>query len=331
MPSKNSNDAILAYLAKIDESTQALTQRVNQIERNQSMDTTPVRQGSHSHDNDAAESFCPQVASTSRPNRQSLRFQDSNLPTMQSGHSSQGANSQNTETLQNPNIQGNPPSSHTWQPQGVNHDNIILSIDALRGNPTVSDAVAKVLASYDTQARTHVLQGKQPTLSTSHHSGRYNVTDTCNVSPQYRWPNEGYQGSAQKKHIPYDDLILPQWAVGQLSNIHQIEDLSLVKQSLLQVILALRDATSLPWQAVRNAWAHSMHDVEEGRLTWADNTQWSLNRLSNSQIAMSMCKLYHRRKYVNITMRANVLMKGTTGSLSMSVHSVVDKVGTVFT
>ena len=73
------NDAILAYLTKIDESTQALTQRVNQIERKQSMDMTPVRQGSHSHDNDAAESFCPQVASTSRPNHQSLRFQDSNL------------------------------------------------------------------------------------------------------------------------------------------------------------------------------------------------------------------------------------------------------------
>ena len=193
-----SNDAILAYLAKIDESTQALTQRVNQIERNQSMDMTPVRQGSHSHDNDAAESFCPQVASTLCPNRQSLRFQDSNLPTMQPGHSSQGANFQSTETLQNPNIQGNPPSSYTWQPQGVNHDNIIPSIDALRGNPTVSDTVAKVLASCDTQTRTHVLQGKQPTLSTSRRSGRYNLTDTCNVSPQYRWPNEGYQGSAGK-------------------------------------------------------------------------------------------------------------------------------------
>ena len=238
---------------------------------------TPVRQGSDLHDNDAAESFCPQVASTSRPNCQSLRFLYSNLPAMQPGHLSQGTNSQSTGTLQNPNIQGNPPSLHTWQPQSVNHDNIIPSIDALRGNPTVSEAVAKVLASYDTQARTHVLQGKQPTLSTSHRSGRYNLTYTCNVSPQYRWPNEGYQGSAGKKRIPYDDLTLPQWAVGQLSNIHQIENPSLVKQSLLQVILALRDATSLPWQAVRNAWAHSMHDVEEGCLTWADNTQWSLN------------------------------------------------------
>ena len=96
--------------------------------------------------------------------------------------------------------------------------------------------------------------------------------------------------------------ILPQWAGGQLSNIHQIEDPSLVKQSLLQVILALRNATSLPWQAVRNAWVHSMHDVEEGHLTWADNTQWSLNRLSNSESTMvnvqavsqkKVCKYYN--------------------------------------
>ena len=156
--STTTNDAILAYLAKIDESTLALTQRVNQIERNQSMDMTPVRQGSHSHDNDAAESFCPQVASTSRPNRQSLRFQDSNLPTMQPGHPSQATSATSTGNLQNPNVQGNPSSLHTWQPQSVNHDNIIPSMDALRGNPTVSEAVAKVLASYDTQARTHILQ-----------------------------------------------------------------------------------------------------------------------------------------------------------------------------
>ena len=38
---------------------------------------------------------------------------------------------------------------------------------------------------------------------------------------------------------------------------------------------------------VRDAWAHSMHDVEEGRLTWADSTQWAINRLSASQIAMA--------------------------------------------
>ena len=80
---------------------------------------------------------------------------------------------------------------------------------------------------------------------------------------------------------------MTQWAIGQLSNIYQMKDATISKQALLQVILALRDATSLPWQAVRGAWATSMHETEDGSLTWADVTQWSLNRLSASQIAMA--------------------------------------------
>ena len=75
--------------------------------------------------------------------------------------------------------------------------------------------------------------------------------------------------------------------MGQLSNIYYIQDPLLVKQVLLQVILSLRDATSLPWQAVRSAWGNSMHEIEQGSLQWADSTQWALNRLSTSQIAMA--------------------------------------------
>ena len=77
------------------------------------------------------------------------------------------------------------------------------------------------------------------------------------------------------------------WVSGQLTNIYIIQDPVLVKQALLQVIMATRDATSLPWQAVRRAWAASRHEVEEGTLNWANTTQWSLNRLSASQLAMT--------------------------------------------
>ena len=72
----------------------------------------------------------------------------------------------------------------------------------------------------------------------------------------------------------YDDLSLTQWAVGQLSNVYQMKDAVISKQALLQVILVLKDATSLPWQAVKSAWATSMHEIEDGSLTWADATQW---------------------------------------------------------
>ena len=52
------------------------------------------------------------------------------------------------------------------------------------------------------------------------------------------------------------------------------------------MIFTIRDASSIPWPAVREAYASSMHEVEEGRLTWGDATQWALNRLSASQVAL---------------------------------------------
>ena len=84
----------------------------------------------------------------------------------------------------------------------------------------------------------------------------------------------------------YDDLTLAQWISGQLSNVLLIDDPTLAKSVLTQVVLAMKDAVSLPWQAVRSAWAVSMTEIEEGRLGWADSTQWSLNHISNSQLAV---------------------------------------------
>ena len=37
-----------------------------------------------------------------------------------------------------------------------------------------------------------------------------------------------------------------------------------MKQALLQVVLSLHDVSSLPWPVVREAWAMSMHEVEDG-------------------------------------------------------------------
>ena len=116
---------------------------------------------------------------------------------------------------------------------------------------------------------------------------RYNTTDTITSIPELRWPNEGYHNTSGRKRIVYDDLSLPEWAVGQLSNSYQIQDPVLVEKALLQTIMALKDATFLPWVAVRSAYANSMHEMEQGTLSWDDQTQWSLNRLSASQIAMT--------------------------------------------
>ena len=107
------------------------------------------------------------------------------------------------------------------------------------------------------------------------------------MPPELRWANEGFHVGQGKKDTLYDDLTLTQWAVSQLSNAYQMKDPGLMRQALLQTILALKDATSLSWQAVCSAWATSMHELKEGSLTWADATQWALNRLSASQIAMA--------------------------------------------
>ena len=50
--------------------------------------------------------------------------------------------------------------------------------------------------------------------------------------------------------------------------------------------MALTDAVSLPWPAVRSAWAALMTQVEDGRLSWANDTQWALNRIGMSQLAV---------------------------------------------
>ena len=111
-----------------------------------------------------------------------------------------------------------------------------LMVDNLRRIPTVAKAVHDVLASYEAWARADSIQGK-----TVKQSRRYNSVDTVSTPAHLRWPNA--------------ELTMPQWVAGQLTNIYNISDLSIVKQTLLEVIQSISDATSLPWAAVRNAWA----------------------------------------------------------------------------
>ena len=170
------------------------------------------------------------------------------------------------------------------QSDGSRQDAILPSVDVLRCIPTISDRVSSVLASYEQQSRQEAMQGK---ISAAKKSGRYNTVDIATVPPHLRWPNEGCHSANGRKRATYDELSLPQWVLGQLTNIYNIQDPALIKQILLQVIMATRDATSLPWPVVRGAWAASMHKIEEGTLNWANTTQWALNRLSASQLAMT--------------------------------------------
>ena len=206
-------------------------------------------------------------------------------PQPQSSLAHQPMQDQATRGAQGHNISTNPLPQTQDQPgySMDRRDAVLPNLQTLRNNPTISEAVNNLLTSYEGRVHAELSQGKPQVKK----SGRYNLHDTVSSAPHLRWPNEGFHAANGKKRVAYDDLSLPQWISGQLSNIHAISDPIVSKRALLQVIFAMRDAVSLPWPAVRAAWASSMHQVEEGYLSWADATQWAINRLSTSQIALA--------------------------------------------
>ena len=64
---------------------------------------------------------------------------------------------------------------------------------------------------------------------------------------------------------------------------------TLIELSNLCGMFFYHSGTPLPYllQAVRGAWANSMHELEQGNCKKRDATQWALDRLSISQRAMA--------------------------------------------
>ena len=130
----------------------------------------------------------------------------------------------------------------------------------------------------------------------------------------------------------YDDQNMAQWVSGQLTNVYNIQDPTLLKQLLLQVIMATRDATTLPWQAVKSAWATSMHEIEEGSLQWFNTTQWSLNRISTSQLAMTNFQGNSQtKKTLSTITRTSALTRAAMVTICMFAYTAVGKVGSQLT
>ena len=285
-------EEILAYLRRIGESNQSLARRVDSLEEQKSLAGTPQRSRSHTQVTET------DLASHGFPLQQDRRIWHStrsrDMQVDSSLNPSNGLQIPGVSTESQPGPQVSTQVTGVTSTKFLHHtddrskDSVLPNLDVLRHNPTVAQSVSCVLTSYEEQARQDVFEGKTQLPKCS---GRYNSTDTISPPPpsplELRWPNEGYHGSTSKKRTLYDDLTLSEWAVGQLTNVYLMKDSQTSKQALLQVILLLKDSTLLPWPAVRTAWAHSMHEVEQGMLGWDNSTQWSLNRLSASQIAMA--------------------------------------------
>ena len=77
----------------------------------------------------------------------------------------------------------------------------------------------QLLAYYDEQVDMDILQGKVPFAHRK--SGCYNMADTTNVKPEFKWPNKGYITNSNAKKPAYDDRSIAQWVSGQLYNITQ--------------------------------------------------------------------------------------------------------------
>ena len=279
-PTHDSSTTIIAMLNKLTESNQALLARVESIEEKQNGENFHTNQisGSDTGGQRASDLISDGIMMDSRsqdthsrvpPPLAGSRVRFPSLPRVQTHPQGIAARV------------GDHITSQAVTRNDIQSDGIVPSVEALRRAPSIATSVTQLLESYEEQARAS-LQGRQ-----ARKSGRYNTTDIVHTTPEYRWPNEGYHAPAGRKKVAYDDLTLPQWVVGKLSNIFYMKDPTTAKHALLQVILAMKDATSLPWPAVRGAWATSMHDLEEGHLGWQDATQWSINRLSSSQISMA--------------------------------------------
>ena len=275
LDSIDKSDAILAYLERLDQSNQALTKRVVKLETSTSTASMP-------HNVRTRSTVPPVVFNSSQPATQ-LQYQVQGGNTVNSATNKPNFNGLSTKPsdalIPASSAGSQPPHQRLLQPTIVptqaqfNTDGVLPSLSDLRQNQEISHSVNQVLVSYESQAQLEATQGKD----TQRKSGRINNTDTVTRLPQFRWPNEGLSSVTGKKKVLYNKLTVSEWTAGQLSYIYLIQDPDLVKHAMVQTIQALKDATSMPLQAVRTAYAQSMHQVEQGTLLWQNITQWALN------------------------------------------------------
>ena len=167
--SKDTNDTILALLQEMNKSNKDIVNHIDALERQQSANLTPlvVRQQARVHTNpnmasSAAASLIPQASGATNEGYRS--GQNPLLERIE--HIAADSNHEIPHPLRS-----NPLRSSEQNPH---HDSIVPSLEALRQNSTLSQAVSRIMATYDGQARMDAMQGK---ASTVRRSRRYNTTD----------------------------------------------------------------------------------------------------------------------------------------------------------
>ena len=96
----------------------------------------------------------------------------------------------------------------------INRDAVVPLVDVLTSIPSISSAMTQLLASYDQQAVQDALLGEAQVNSSE---GITPLTPLWLV-PSLGGPIRGWYLPLMPKKPAYDELNLPQWVAGQLSN-----------------------------------------------------------------------------------------------------------------
>ena len=157
--SKDTNDTTLALLQEMNKSNRDIVSRIDELERQQLANSTPLvsRHQARVHTNpnmasSAAASLIPQASGSTneghRPGQNPLLERIEHIA------------ADGNHDIPHP-LTSNPLRSSEQNPH---HDSIVPSLEALRQNSTLSQAVSRIMATYDGQARMDAMQGKASTV-----------------------------------------------------------------------------------------------------------------------------------------------------------------------
>ena len=173
------NQAILTMLHKIVASNQALTKRMDELERQNTISSTPVVSPTSQH--------------LGASNLAGIRQEKVNMSSTQSSAGTSQAIPVMCHSVMN-NMPTVASSSAQVMPGDVGNsgpiakDSVAPRLEVMRSIPSISSAVSQLVARYEDQADQDAMPGKGPNYRKK--SGRYNITDTSVVGPQFRWTNE---------------------------------------------------------------------------------------------------------------------------------------------
>ena len=89
-----------------------------------------------------------------------------------------------------------------------------------------------------------------------------------------------------KRRVTFDDLTESQFVMGFIKNAQDTLDTLMRQYMLLELYELLKLADSTSWSVARGAYIASMHDIEEGQITWMDHSTLLQRRMTHTHAAV---------------------------------------------